>query len=151
MRRDIRCSACPYLIVPIRNNVSTSNVGMSRPRGCCYCNHPNAPTELDKIVPGTAVGPGFIAYTKGYSDVPNIKTAPRWCPIKLMEEPKQISKRDAYKVITNREPRGLFFVKEPAGYAGIDNMTGDAWTEDFKTKEECLRWLQTGRREDDGE
>jgi hypothetical protein len=45
----------------------------------------------------------------------------------------------------------LFFVKEPTGYAGIDNMTGDAWTEDFKTKEECLRWLQTGRREDDGE
>lgn len=88
MKSKIRCSACPHMIIPIRNSVSTSNAGMDRPRGCCYCNHPKAPTDVRMIVPGAAVGPGFITYTKGDTNEPAIKTAPRWCPIKLTQSGK---------------------------------------------------------------
>jgi hypothetical protein len=27
-------------------------------------------------------------------------------------------------------------------YVGIDNSNGDAWVEEFKTKEECFNWLR---------
>lgn len=44
-------------------------------------------------------------------------------------------------IIKNREPRGLFIYCEKGRYVGIDNRTGDAWTEDFRTKMGCLSWL----------
>lgn len=81
--------------------------------------------------------------------MPDIKTAPRWCPRRLMMEPLEITKAEAYRVIDTRRPLGLFYLKEGEGYTGIDNLSGDAWTEEFKTKEECLKWLKgSGDREE---
>lgn len=85
---------------------------------------------------------GFIAFTKGGSDEPDIKTAPKWCPRRLMETPREISKKAAYRVIDTRKPLGLFFLKEGTGYTGIDNRTGEAWTEEFTAKDDCLSWLK---------
>lgn len=39
------------------------------------------------------------------------------------------------------EPLGLFYLEEREKFVGIDNSTGDAWTEEFPDKESCLRWL----------
>jgi hypothetical protein len=75
---------------------------------------------------------------------------------------KIISADEAKEIIETREPRGLFLYIEN-GYVistangnvnlvhigniddtkiiGIDNRTGDAWTEEFDTYEDCVKWL----------
>ncbi len=80
-----------------------------------------------------------------------------------------ISADEAKEIIETREPRGLFLYIEN-GYVistgangnvnlvhigniddtkiiGIDNRTGDAWTEEFDTYEDCVRWLIDPNRE----
>ncbi len=52
---------------------------------------------------------------------------------------------EAIRIIRTREPIGLFIIYQKDGYIGLDNSKGYAWTEAFKTKEECEIWL---RRED---
>lgn len=62
--------------------------------------------------------------------------------------PQKITLEEASKIIETREPLGLFWLpKEHKGktvYVGIDNSTRDAWTEDFKSKVSCFRWLERG-------
>jgi len=58
----------------------------------------------------------------------------------MSEIPMEVNKIQALQVIETRKPRGLFFVVGEV-VTGIDNRTGDAWTEDFATKRECLKWL----------
>lgn len=41
-----------------------------------------------------------------------------------------------------KRPLGLFYLKEGKGYTGIDNRSGNVWTEKFATKAECLKWLK---------
>jgi hypothetical protein len=80
-----------------------------------------------------------------------------------------ISADEAKEIIETREPRGLFLYIEN-GYVistgangnvnlvhigniddtkiiGIDNRTGDAWTESFDTYEDCVKWLIDPDRE----
>ena len=44
----------------------------------------------------------------------------------------------------NYSPIGRFYHKDGDIYVGVDNSTGDAWTEDFTSLEDCLAWLQSG-------
>ena len=37
------------------------------------------------------------------------------------------------------EPMGLFYLKEGDKFVGIDNSTGNAWTEEFPDEVSCLR------------
>lgn len=53
----------------------------------------------------------------------------------------EISGAKAIEVIEQREELGLYIVQEGEKWVGIDNSTGDAWTEDFDTREECIDWL----------
>ena len=52
---------------------------------------------------------------------------------------QKISQEDARRLY---EPLGLFYLEEREQFVGIDNSTGDAWTEEFADKEGCLRWLR---------
>ena len=56
-----------------------------------------------------------------------------------------ITPADACLIIETRKPLGKFFVDVEDEfthvYVGIDNSTGDAWTEEFTDKDECLDWL----------
>jgi hypothetical protein len=54
---------------------------------------------------------------------------------------KKITTEQALSVIETREPLGLFYVLENGTYTGIDNSSGNAWTEEFKGLRECRRWL----------
>lgn len=54
---------------------------------------------------------------------------------------KKITQKQATKIIDKRKPKGLFWLKEGEFYVAIDNSTGDAWTEEFKTKKECFDYL----------
>lgn len=142
MKPDIRCSTCPMMKIPNRARRTANSWHMKRPRGNCYCEHPDMKDAFDLICPRSSRMPGFIAFTRKDSDEADIKTAPRWCPRRMMEKPLEISKAEAYRVIDARKPLGLFFLKEGEGYTGIDNRSGDVWIEEFATKAECLKWLK---------
>lgn len=146
MKPDIRCSTCPMMKIPNRARRTANSWHMKQPRGNCYCEHPDMKDAFDLICPRSSRIPGFIAFTRKDSDEPDIKTTPHWCPRKMQEAPVEISKREAYRIIDERKPRGMFFLKEGEGYTGIDNLTGDAWTEEFATRAECIKWLKGGEK-----
>lgn len=58
-----------------------------------------------------------------------------------MNQIKEISVKEAEEIIETRKQKGLFFLKSGEIFVGIDNRTGDAWTEDFKSLDECYNWL----------
>lgn len=60
-------------------------------------------------------------------------------------EPKEITGVESANIIVDHEPRGLFWQKDGDIYVGINNTTGDAWTADFNTLDECLAWLKGGQ------
>lgn len=50
--------------------------------------------------------------------------------------------KDTDALFATFEPRGLFYkTVNKSLYIGIDNLTGDAWTEEFNTLENCVKWL----------
>lgn len=55
---------------------------------------------------------------------------------------REVTDAEAVEIITKREPRGLFYQKDGDITVGIDNSTGEAWTEDFNSLDECLAWLE---------
>ena len=58
-------------------------------------------------------------------------------------EIKKVTPEEMERIIETRQPRGWYYRK--AGrrrYVGVDNSTGDAWTEEFRSRRKCLRWLR---------
>jgi hypothetical protein len=46
------------------------------------------------------------------------------------------------EIIETRQPLGWYYAREGRRcYVGVDNSTGDAWTEDFRSLRHCKRWL----------
>ena len=39
-------------------------------------------------------------------------------------------------------PTGKFYYQDGELWVGIDNSTGDAWTQSFFSKKECIKWLK---------
>ena len=144
---SICCATCPMMEITGRARCTDNNFHLSQPRGSCYCGHKEADAAFRLICPGSGRASGFIAFTRGATNVPDIKTAPRWCPRKIASEPREISREDADGIIESRHPYGLFFLKEGDVYVGIDNSDGNAWTEDFPVKRKCLEWLMGEARE----
>ena len=63
-----------------------------------------------------------------------------------MSEIREVSPAEAEIIIDIKQPLGKFYTKEDVlgeeiVYVGIDNSTGEAWIEVFRTKEECITWL----------
>lgn len=54
---------------------------------------------------------------------------------------REVSREEAAEIIETREPHGVFLCMEASVVVGIDNGTGDAWTEEFEDRTECLKWL----------
>jgi len=64
-----------------------------------------------------------------------------------MPEIRKITNSEATNIIETRQPLGLFYIAEEdinseITYVGIDNRTGDAWTEEFELLSECKEWLK---------
>lgn len=55
---------------------------------------------------------------------------------------QRVCKEFANKIIESRKPIGYFYTFSSGIYTGIDNGTGDAWTEDFHSYDECMSWLK---------
>lgn len=151
MMSDIRCATCYMMTIAGRAKETGNNSHFAGTRGKCYCGHPGAEDAFKFLCRDSSRMPGFVAFTRKGGNEPDIKTAPRWCPRRMAEVATEIGKREAYQIIDSRRPLGLFFLKEGDGYTGIDNRTGDAWTEEFPTKSECLKWLpgEEGRERDE--
>lgn len=45
------------------------------------------------------------------------------------------------RIIEDRKPIGLFLYDSGIEVIGVDNRTGDAWTEEFPDTIECMMWL----------
>ena len=58
-----------------------------------------------------------------------------------------ITAEEGFNIITNRTPVGKFYCKGDGLFVGIDNEDGEAWVEEFKSQEECFRWLYEEGRE----
>ena len=57
--------------------------------------------------------------------------------------PKRVTEDEAMAIIDSFAPLGCFYLQASNGtYTGIDNRTGNAWVEEFQSKEECLEWLK---------
>ena len=66
--------------------------------------------------------------------------------------PQEVTPEDMARIIDTREPHGLFYRK--AGrrlYVGVDNASGDAWTEEFRSLRKCKRWLRNPNLTPEGE
>ena len=64
----------------------------------------------------------------------------------MIDDIKKVTQEEASDIIESRKPLGLFYCIEKSKdnrniYVGIDNRSGDAWTEDFKSLSTCKRWL----------
>lgn len=62
----------------------------------------------------------------------------------LNNDIKTISKERSYEIINNRdlpENKGKFIIKDDNVWVAIDNTTNDAWTEEFSSEEDAIKWL----------
>lgn len=55
---------------------------------------------------------------------------------------QRVCREYARQIIETKEPLGKFYTFENGIYTGISNETGDTWTEDFDSREECMKWLK---------
>ena len=68
--------------------------------------------------------------------------------------PKELTSDEISVLFRNKskdgtyKPLGLFYHRNGTTVTGIDNSSGEAWTEDFPSTEECFAWL---KQEDDGQ
>lgn len=59
---------------------------------------------------------------------------------------KEVGRGEARNILVERKPFGLFWFQDESGiYVGIDNRSGEAYTELFDTKDECITWLTGGK------
>lgn len=56
-------------------------------------------------------------------------------------EIEEITPNEAKDIIDNREPLGKFLILEDGKWVAIDNSNGDAWTEEFDSKQEAINYL----------
>lgn len=68
---------------------------------------------------------------------------------RLIEVIHNICKEKGYKIIDDYNEgkvkeidKVCFIYKEDGVWVGIDNNSGDAWTEEFERKEDCIAWLK---------
>lgn len=45
-------------------------------------------------------------------------------------------------IISTRNPKGMFYARDGSRFVAVDNTTGEAWTEDFKSRRKCMKWLK---------
>lgn len=71
----MRCKECKYAkAYQRRRMVKRSN---------CYCTHPNQNYIIDYFKDNKIKKAiGFISYSEPYSNIPLLKTSPKWCPLK---------------------------------------------------------------------
>ena len=60
----------------------------------------------------------------------------------------EVDTKKATQIIETMQPIGLFYCYDRKLVIGIDNSTGESWTEEFKDLESCIDWLNGGELSD---
>lgn len=68
-----------------------------------------------------------------------------------MSDIQKLTKEQMSEVIEVRRPIGKFYRQDGNTFIGVDNTTGDAWTEEFKGFDACIQWLNREEEYQDGE
>ena len=55
---------------------------------------------------------------------------------------EQVSEEQLRRVIQTYAPRGLFLARAGRAWMAVDNSTGYAWTEEFRSRRKAVRWLR---------
>ena len=55
---------------------------------------------------------------------------------------KRVSVRKLRKIIDRRSPYGRFLAKDGSRWVAVDKSNGNAWTEDFSSKRDAVKWLR---------
>lgn len=71
----------------------------------------------------------------------DLTTAEKFMWVMYSKNIIQVCRKEASEIIETRKPLGKFICTEGDSFIGIDNSTGDAWTEKFIALELCLKWL----------
>lgn len=63
-----------------------------------------------------------------------------------MEGTREISKEKYEEILSSKSyigyaPKGLFYLRDGPIFIGVDNSTGEMWTEEFRKLETCVSWL----------
>lgn len=80
----MNCNNCRYMHMTGRVNL-TKNCRSAGPRGECFCEHPRAREAFEKMIPRSHRMATFIGFTAPGGNVPQLKTSPKWCPLKERE------------------------------------------------------------------
>lgn len=70
-----KCSDCKLMLTLGRSNSQAT-------RANCYCGHRAAVDTFKRVCPKSPRTPGFIGFTAPWGDKPQIKTSPKWCPLR---------------------------------------------------------------------
>lgn len=81
MKKIPICRQCEYMKLIGRARI-TGNSLPEGPRGDCMCEHPKAVETFERVLPRSPRMAAFIGFTKPGEEYPNIKTSPRWCPLR---------------------------------------------------------------------
>ncbi|MCG4526932.1 hypothetical protein [Intestinimonas massiliensis (ex Afouda et al. 2020)] len=81
MKKIPICRQCEYMKLIGRARI-TGNSLPEGPRGDCMCEHPKAVETFERVLPHSPRMAAFIGFTKPGEEYPNIKTSPRWCPLR---------------------------------------------------------------------
>lgn len=56
-------------------------------------------------------------------------------------EIREVGTKRFRSILSRRMPWGSYLTKEGGLWIALDNRTGDAWTEEFCSRQEAVRWL----------
>ena len=78
-----KCQTCYFMNLISRAKITSNNSHLGGPRGDCMCRHPDAVDIFKRVCPRSPRMAGFIGYTAPGGNVPQIKTSPKWCPLRV--------------------------------------------------------------------
>lgn len=76
------CRTCNFMNLASRAKITSNNSHLGGTRGRCMCDHPKARYIFSKVCPRSTRMAGFIGYTVPGGKLPQIKTCPKWCPLR---------------------------------------------------------------------
>ncbi len=77
------CRTCDFMQMTGRARITRNNLHLKGARGECMCGHPKARYTFEKVCPRSKRMAGFIGFTAPGENLPQIKTCPKWCPLRL--------------------------------------------------------------------
>ena len=93
-KKTPRCATCQYKWESRYAKRNGNNDTCRYSRAECHCKHEKAVEAFQRVCPKSHRMPGFIGFTSTKTGVLEMKTGPKWCPLREFE---RISKEEAMR------------------------------------------------------